>query len=402
MKTLSVLERNKLEGEVIKALCTYDHLYREIEIIDAYFFNPFYKKIWLKIREFIQTGQKVNYVNMLGDFPSNEIKFLFEDNEFIVGGAFIDAVKRLEEDYKRNEVNRMAEESNDVNSFITSVDRIRNIGTTYSVKSLEDHTSMYLETIKKRKERSEENGTTGLIHDWRLLAEKVRFEPGELIVLGARTSIGKTSFCINFAEQVASYGQKVLFISMEMSNESIIDRIASSMTHTELKNVKTGNVSPSFIQQEFTAINKNLFIVHAPGATSETVVNLASKMKFDLVIVDYLQLLRDKPVKGELETYRIGRMLKNLQQLAGERKFVIMTPAQLNRKAEGATKPSLIDLRDSGSIEQDADVIMFLHRDDRDSIVANLSIVKNRNGELGEIEFAYALNRQIFKESKKS
>ena len=65
-------------------------------------------------------------------------------------------------------------------------------------------------------------------------------------------------------------------------------------------------------------------------------------------------------------------------------------------------KPSLVDLRDSGSIEQDAAVIMFLHRDDRDSIVANLSIVKNRNGELGEIEFAYSLNRQIFKESKKT
>jgi len=399
MDLLQNHERLQLEGSILEALCQRPWLYHEIELLDSYFSDELLKKIWIEIRERLQTGQKIDIASLSNKFSISELKFLFQEDRYLTGTNYIEAVKRLEEDYKRNEILKLSENCNDSGSFLSEMRRIEQIGTSYLITSINDLIPEYVENYKKRKERMHQNGAIGLIHDFKKLSEIVNFEPGELVVLGARTSIGKTAWCLNFAQQVAVYQQRVLFISMEMSTNSLIDRLASGITKNNLHDIKSTIADENFIAQELTAIGKYFFLVHAPGATSETVVNLASKMKFDLVVVDYLQLLRDKQERGELETYRIGRILKNLQRLAGEKKCVVLTAAQLNRDSEKSAEPSIIHLRDSGSIEQDADIIMLLHRDR--SITpqdAKLIIAKNRNGKIDNIELTYYPSRQIFLE----
>ena len=190
---------------------------------------------------------------------------------------------------------------------------------------------------------------------------------------------------------------------MEMNTESIIDRIVTNVTKNHLKDVKNSKPDIEYIQNELQTINGNLYLLHSPIATSETVSKLASKMHFDLIIVDYLQLLRDLPNRGEMEVYRIGRVLKNLKRIAGENNCVLVTPSQLNRGSEKQNrKPTLADLRDSGCIEQDADVILLIHREERDSVTANVIVAKNRNGKAGvEIEMKYSPSMNIFKEIPK-
>lgn len=231
----------------------------------------------------------------------------------------------------------------------------------------------------------------------------------DLIILAARPSMGKSSLAINIAQAAAiDHGRKIGFFSLEMGRESIVDRMISAQGDIDNWRISTGNLAPEDFEKYGIAAGElaeaPIFIDDTPGIS---VLEMRTKSRrlqmeqgLDLIIVDYLQLIQGKNLESRVQevTY-ISQSLKNL---ARELKVPVLALSQLSRAVEqrgGVKKPQLADLRDSGSIEQDADVVMFLYRpneEDRENMV--IEIAKHRNGPTGEIPLYFKANRTRFYE----
>ncbi len=231
----------------------------------------------------------------------------------------------------------------------------------------------------------------------------------ELIILAARPSMGKSSLAINIAQSAAiDYGKKIGFFSLEMGRESIVDRMISAQGDIDNWRISTGNLAPEDFERYGIAAGElaeaPIYIDDTPGVSVLEMRTKARRLQMeyglDLIIVDYLQLIHGKNLESRVQevTY-ISQSLKNL---ARELKVPVLALSQLSRAVEqrgGVKKPQLADLRDSGSIEQDADVVMFLYRpddDDRENMM--LEIAKHRNGPTGEIPLYFKSNRTRFYE----
>jgi replicative DNA helicase len=199
--------------------------------------------------------------------------------------------------------------------------------------------------------------------------------------------------------RAAAFQQKTLFLSMEMSRSNIFDRVFANLLQENSRDLQFARIPFERIAQEASAIASRWRFVNAPDLTSDMIGSIMAKSSFDLVVVDYLQLLKDAPRKGENENNRLGRISGKLKQLAARHDCVIIAAAQLNRNSEKSDRaPYLADLRDSGCIEQDADKVLLLHREKRDSTEMEAIIAKNRTGELGTVNFAYLPQKNVFKE----
>lgn len=229
---------------------------------------------------------------------------------------------------------------------------------------------------------------------------------GELILIGARPSVGKTSLALSFAENAAKEGKKVLFFSIEMNALDIFERLFSFVTGIPCSEVIQGKIDAERLEKGFKKVSKlDLKIAELARADSLEVIDVVKKVlldsQIDLIIVDYLQFLRDKSKSGN-ESIRVGTISKNLKMLARMTGIPVIAPAQLNRKSEDRAEkePRLSDLRDSGNLEQDADIVLLLHRkidgDNRNE--AKLIIAKNRKGQTGIIHTDFNLTTTKFTE----
>jgi replicative DNA helicase len=245
-------------------------------------------------------------------------------------------------------------------------------------------------------------GLTGVSSGFRFLDQiTAGLQTSDLIVVAARPSAGKTAFSLNIAYHVAAKEQKgVIFFSLEMSKEQIAKRILSSYAEINNKNIRTGKMSPEE-QQRLNAevkatANVPFYICDKPGLNSFELQALCKQMYHDLkgnlglIVVDYLQLM------GAANRYNnrqeeITEISRNLKLIAKELNVPVIANAQLNRDLEKRKdkRPILSDLRDSGTIEQDADIVMFIYRDvlyNKDALNPNVSeiiVSKYRNGETG-------------------
>ena len=216
------------------------------------------------------------------------------------------------------------------------------------------------------------------------------FQPGELIVLAARTSIGKTAFALNMAENMVLKGRHVAFFSCEMSGTQIVKRMLSSVAHINHKSLINGNLGTESVFADMGyASNKImdtlLYICDTPNISFQE-LRAKSRMQkrkgAQIIIVDYLTLLK----YGDARTprpERIGALVKEIKALARELSLPIIVLSQLNREAEGS-RPTLAELRQSGEIEEDADVVMFLHRE-RGEGATDLIVAKKRDGMTGDV-----------------
>lgn len=226
------------------------------------------------------------------------------------------------------------------------------------------------------------------------------FQKSDLILIGARPSIGKTSFSLTLAYNAAKAGYKTLFISVEMRDQDIIDRLLAFDMNYSCTSIVRGKVMKDKLDASYERLKTlPLSLVEVHKATSGDVYAIASKTKYtkglDLVVVDYLQYLQDES-NGDSESVRVGRISRTLKNLAGLLDVTVVSPVQLNRKSEsrgGDLKgvPQLHDLRESGNLEQDADVVMLLHRDPMSEKPEDtaLRIAKNRKGETGSIPLKF-------------
>jgi replicative DNA helicase len=237
-------------------------------------------------------------------------------------------------------------------------------------------------------------------------------QESELIIIAARPSMGKTAWAINIAENAAVRGGKVVAVfSLEMSKASLLRRMLASQALVNSKAIQTGMLMrddrTKLINGLERLMESKLFIDDTPGITLAEMRAKARRLKqqhgqLDMIVIDYLQLMTgsNSNQKGfENRTQEVSAISRGLKALAKEMKVPVVALSQLSRASEqrgGDKKPLLSDLRESGSIEQDADVVCFIHREeyyDRENEdlkgKAEIIIAKQRNGPTGSIHLAY-------------
>jgi replicative DNA helicase len=245
------------------------------------------------------------------------------------------------------------------------------------------------------------------------------FQPGELVIVAARPSMGKTAFSLNLAMSAALREKKsVAYFSVEMGKEQLMTRMLASEGMIPLSQLRSGNIDENSWSKLINAAAKlseaPIFIDDTSAISPFDIRAKARRLKakggLDLIIVDYLQLMsmKQKVESREREVSEISKLLKGL---ARELKIPVIALAQLNRGVEGRSdrRPLLSDLRESGSIEQDADVIMMLYREeyyDRDTPeikgLAEVIIGKQRNGPTGTVKLRWRPEFGLFENNIES
>ncbi len=227
-------------------------------------------------------------------------------------------------------------------------------------------------------------------------------EPGQLVIVAARPAVGKTIFGCNVSNHVASRGGSALFFTLEMGAREIGMRILSARTRVSVHDMRTGTKDEGHWKRLGNQLNEageqRLFIDDRPAIGTAYVRAKARRIQrqhgLDLIVIDYLQLMRGQ---GENRTQEIGSISRGLKALAKELRVPIIALAQLNRGVESRQdkRPMMSDLRDSGEVEQDADIVAMLHREELYSDnpqwqgLAELLVRKNRNGPVGDLMLNY-------------
>lgn len=246
------------------------------------------------------------------------------------------------------------------------------------------------------------------------------FQPGQLIILAARPAMGKSAFAMNLAVNVANKNNNghasVAIFALEMSAEQLVERMIACDASIKLNLIKSGKIPKNDWIRFNTSIEKlgnlNLYFDDSSDATIASIRAKCRKLKansrLDFVVIDYLQLI-DSEGRSQLE--KVTKITRSLKLMARELECPVLALSQLSRdveKREGDKRPMMADLRDSGSIEQDADIVMFLYREDyynkqsERKGEADLIIAKNRSGSTHEgLPFLFTGEFQRFKEKKK-
>ena len=243
-------------------------------------------------------------------------------------------------------------------------------------------------------------------------------QKADLIILAARPSMGKTTMALDIARMTATMHDKsVVVFSLEMSSQQLVDRMLSAESRVNAWNLRTGRLSSD---REFSHLRDSLdklakakiYIDDQPGNSIVRMKALSRRLKaekgLDLIVVDYLQLMTTSKNYDSMVN-QVTEISRSLKSLAKELDVPVLALSQLNRAVESrGGKPRLSDLRDSGSIEQDADVVMFIHRDDKGkeesekTNIAEILIEKHRNGPTGKIELYFDQKSTTFLTLEKS
>lgn len=231
------------------------------------------------------------------------------------------------------------------------------------------------------------------------------FQPSDLIILAARPSVGKTTLALDMARMSATIHDKsILIFSLEMSSQQLVDRMLSAESRVNAWNLRTGKLNGD---QDFTQLRDSLdklskakiYIDDQPGNSIVRMKATSRRVKaekgLDMIVVDYLQLMTTSKNYDSMVN-QVTEISRSLKSLAKELDVPVIALSQLSRAVEArGGKPRLSDLRDSGSIEQDADVVMFIHREDKgkdeseQTNIAEILIEKHRNGPTGKVDLYF-------------
>ena len=237
-------------------------------------------------------------------------------------------------------------------------------------------------------------------------------QAGDLIVLAARPSMGKTALALNIAEHVALHeGLPVAVFSMEMGAGQLAVRVVGSIGRINQSHLRTGRLTDDEWPRLVETIEKlrsiSLHIDESAGLTTGEIRSNSRRLarqyggKLGLIVVDYLQLMGGSSRESDNRATELGEMSRGLKMLARELQCPVIALSQLNRGVEQRTdkRPMMSDLRESGAIEQDADIIMFIYRDEyytkeacKEPGVAEIIIAKQRNGPTGVVKLAFLSN----------
>ncbi|MBP7060791.1 MAG: replicative DNA helicase [Candidatus Moranbacteria bacterium] len=248
-------------------------------------------------------------------------------------------------------------------------------------------------------------------------------QKSDLLILAARPSVGKTTFALDIARQVGVHGKvPVGIFSLEMGADQLVDRMIAAQAGVDLWRLRTGKLSSEGPGNDFEKISDAMgvlseapiFIDDSGSLNIMEMRTMARRLQAEhnlgLIIVDYLQLMEGRSSKGDNRVQEISEISRGLKQLARELNIPVIALSQLSRAVESRPDqvPKLSDLRESGSIEQDADVVMFLYREDRvrpdtpNKNIADIIVAKHRNGPVGKISLYFEENSTTFKSLEKA
>jgi len=292
--------------------------------------------------------------------------------------------------------------------------------TSDTIKHIKDILSVRIEDYMEFVDNPEKAQQKKVFSGYKWLDEILGwFKPGEFIILAARPSMGKTAFAINILKQIAVDQKKtVAMFSLEMASDQIVDRILSMVAGIPMYKITKGRLDSEDFANMWEAMEilweTNVYI---DDKWSTTVTQLKSKLRrlkiekwnLDLVIVDYLQLMSGSVSYIGNRVQEISEISRWLKELARDLELPIMALSQLSREVEKRVdkKPQLSDLRESWAIEQDADAVIFLHREDYydpdtdKKWFTDVCIRKNRNGPIGEVELHFEKEIMKFTEWEK-
>lgn len=377
-----------------------------------HFFFPDHKSIFATILRLANKDIAADAVTVSEKLPEVGFDYIAElaNNVPSIANAKTYAARVIEDAMRRtlkDVTSELAEEiatdkTTSVAELIeTAQSRIMSLTTSKSEDSVVASAALlpHLQTIEDRSEGRVKKISTGFCNLDAVL--NGGFVRSNMVIIGARPSMGKTALALNIAAHIAKT-ETVLFLSQEMSTGELLDRLLSSIGQIPLSNLLNGRMTDEdydCLTRATTKIERlRLLIDEQGGLTLADVRSKARRVKqvhgLDVVFLDYLQLMNGSGANRNAEIEEISRGLKNL---AKELNIVVVCLSQLNRAVEQRPNkmPVMSDLRDSGSIEQDANIILFLHRDevyDPDTPAAgfaDLLIRKNRQGQTGNLAMKY-------------
>lgn len=308
-------------------------------------------------------------------------------------------------------LNNSFDESEDLLELMSEVEKnILNVTRsqkTSDFQSSQDVVSNVIEQIKKIRDGG---ATTGIKVGYHALdAVTHGFQRGDLIILAARPSMGKTAFALNMALQASKIdNQSVAVFSLEMPAEALMRRMLSSEGRIDSGKMRKGNLNADEFNQLYAAgARLSEYKIYIDDTSSIKMTEIFSKCrklkaddKLDLIVIDYLQLIEGKSGKSENRQQEVSQISRELKALARELSVPVIALSQLSRSVESRQdkRPMLSDLRESGAIEQDADLVIFLYRDNYYNREENdddtpdkteINIAKHRNGLTTSIELAF-------------
>jgi len=307
----------------------------------------------------------------------------------------------------------------DVESFIDQAEsEIFKIGENKTATGLVGSMEIVKASIQKIEELYKNKAEiTGLGTGFKKLDEMTAgLHPGEMTIIAARPSMGKTAFSLNIAQHIALRLKKtVAYFSLEMGKESMMMRMLAAESKVSMSEIRNGRIQdsawPKLINAASALSEASIFIDDTPGISPFEIRSRARRLKaehgLDVIMIDYLQLMSMKQ-KFNSREQEVAEISKSLKAIAKELQIPVVALAQLNRGVEGRTekKPMLSDLRESGSIEQDADVIMMLYRDDYYDKEnpdkqghAEVIVGKQRNGATGPVKLRFDAQYNRFRDA---
>ncbi len=318
--------------------------------------------------------------------------------------------------YDEEDVNRLLDNAE---KNILNVVRARSVGDFVPISEILRRAQAKLEELAKNK-RSITGLETGFPDFDKITTG---FQGGEMIILAARPGMGKTALALNMASYAALHTKKAVAVfNLEMSAEMLINRMISSIGQIDAYKLQTGNMQEKDWKRYNEALsqlaNTNIYIEDNAGVTAQEIRAkcrrlASSEQGLGLVVIDYLQLVSSGSRRIESRQVEVSEISRSLKTMALELGVPVIALSQLSRSAEKreSNQPMLADLRESGSLEQDADMVLFINRKDyyekakdfnQKIVPAELIIAKHRKGGLGTVNLLFELNMSSFKSQLKA
>lgn len=275
--------------------------------------------------------------------------------------------------------------------------------------NLKDLLDKVIEQVVTMSQRADKGAVTGIATHYTVLDELTSgLQRGELIIIAGRPAMGKTSFALNIAENIALKNKlPVAVFSLEMTGEQLVQRLLSSCARVDHTSIKRGDLTYDEMDKLYLAVNElkqaTLYIAETPGIN---VIDLRARVRrlkdqigdLGLIVIDYVQIMSGLSTgRNSNRAQEIADISRSLKSLALELSVPIILLSQLNREVESRQdkRPNIADLRESGALEQDADIILLLYRDayydpnSKEGNLAEINIAKNRSGSTGLVKLAF-------------
>ena len=375
----------------------------EFELSENDFINTINKKIINAINKLKISKQKISILSISEQIKDekNILEYLSNLDTYTIGSTAENIYEKLKELTKKREtfllakeITKEAKETENIDLLIEkAISKLQKIE--MQTEKQENFVSLIARTtdlIEKNINKKDDLSYYTGFFDLDALTDGLH--KGELTIVGARPGVGKTTFALQIAERIASYKKSVMFVSLEMSEEQIIQKILAKKARVNSRKIRNGDLTGEELDKiyikcgEISDLPMSIYTkLNSIQQIEIEARKLKNKEKLDLLIIDYLQLVRNLGnfKSREQEVADISRTLKLLSL---ELEIPIIALCQLNRNAV-KNEPTLADIRESGSIEQDADNVIFLYQEDVEDNRVTVDLQKQRAGNTGKLKLKF-------------